>query len=113
MASLSWGSWVGLDGVKHKLQDMAQLKKAQQLVAYHGAELQRKAQLYAPVDTGNLRRSITLKIEPKVATVKATAEYAPYVEYGTRFMAAQPYMRVAYYDERELYARDMSKIFEE
>lgn len=51
----------------------------------------------APVDTGNLRRNILVdKTEKGIeissrALNKAGRDYAPYVEYGTRFTRPQPY----------------------
>ena len=47
----------------------------------------------SPVDTGNLRGSITHEINPDHAKVGTNVEYAPYVEYGTSKMSAQPYLR--------------------
>lgn len=45
-----------------------------------------------PVDTGFLRSSIQArKVGPAHWRVTVSAEYGLYVEYGTRFMAAQPY----------------------
>ena len=53
-----------------------------------------------PVDTGNLRNSIhneTLKSTPNEVEVATTTpvEYAPFVEYGTGRMQAQPFLRPA------------------
>ena len=54
------------------------------------------AKQLCPVDTGNLRNSITheMRGENKVA-VCTNVHYAPYVELGTRKMRAQPYLRPA------------------
>ena len=49
----------------------------------------------APVDTGNLRNSITHEVEKKEARVGTKVEYAPFVELGTVKMAAQPYLNPA------------------
>ena len=50
----------------------------------------------SPVKTGNLRGSISFKVESEdEARVGTNVEYAPYVEYGTVKMAAQPYLRPA------------------
>ena len=46
------------------------------------------AKLRAPVDTGNLRSSITHTVEGDRATVHTNVEYAPYMEYGTSRTAA-------------------------
>ena len=41
------------------------------------------AKLKCPVDTGQLRSSITHRIEGTTGIVGTNVEYAPYVEYGT------------------------------
>ncbi|HEU4754001.1 MAG TPA: hypothetical protein VFU47_12905 [Armatimonadota bacterium] len=67
---------------------------------------------YVPVLTGDLRSTIT----PDASTTSDTGrvwfggeaasgeyvDYHLYVEYGTRYMAAQPYARPAAYTPREL-----------
>lgn len=47
-----------------------------------------------PVDTGALRASITHNLEPSTmsGTVGTIIDYAPYVELGTRYQGAQPYL---------------------
>ena len=57
--------------------------------------VQNEARRMAPVDTGRLRASITVKRTPDGAVVGSNVEYAPYVEYGTSKMAAQPFLRPA------------------
>lgn len=52
-----------------------------------------------PVDTGRLRSSITHDLERDarglVGFVGTSVEYAIHLEFGTRFMAAQPFLRPA------------------
>lgn len=54
----------------------------------------------APVDTGTLRRSITHKpgrdVRGFYVDVGTNVVYAPFVEFGTRFMRPQPYLRPAF-----------------
>lgn len=54
------------------------------------------AKRLCPVDTGNLRSSITWELgsdgQGLYADIGTNVEYAGYVEFGTRFMAAQPYL---------------------
>lgn len=54
----------------------------------------------SPVRTGNNRRSINTQIEDDGLKIRAqigpNTDYAVYLEMGTRFMAAQPFIRPAY-----------------
>lgn len=59
-----------------------------------------KAESYAkelcPVDTGRLRNSIShAQMDEKAEVIGSNVEYAPFVELGTRKMAAKPYLRPA------------------
>jgi len=51
-----------------------------------------------PVRTGKLRKSIYYRVNSDEMgyTVGAKTLYASYVEYGTRYMRAQPYIRPAF-----------------
>lgn len=55
------------------------------------------AKLNCPVDTGRLRNSITHQRndEKEYVQIGSNVEYAPYVEYGTSRMHAQPYLEPA------------------
>lgn len=56
------------------------------------AEASAKAKQRAPIDTGNLRRSIGYDFKNKsTAIYRALAEYASYVEYGTMRRKAKPF----------------------
>lgn len=48
-----------------------------------------------PVDTGWLKSTIRTEATANEAQLIASAPHAGYVEYGTRKMAAQPYLRPA------------------
>lgn len=64
-----------------------------------GFDVQSHAQRRAPVDTGNLKSSISMTFEQSATSMHAdigpTAHYGKYVELGTSRMAPQPYMRPA------------------
>ena len=55
------------------------------------------AQMKCPVDTGNLRASITHEVDTggKAVYIGTNVEYAPYVELGTSKQKAQPFLRPA------------------
>jgi HK97 gp10 family phage protein len=88
----------GADEIVSKLQNISD-----SLTRNIGAALREGAQLIvdsaqanAPVDTGFLRDSIQVAEESDTSvTVVAEAEYAAFVEYGTRFMSAQPFFEPA------------------
>jgi HK97 gp10 family phage protein len=59
------------------------------------AAIQAGAQANAPVRTGFLRGSISRIVQGGKFVVEALASYAGFVEYGTRRMAARPYLTPA------------------
>ena len=105
---------VGLEKLQKKLKQNVRMEDVKKVVRHNGAEMQTKAQQNAPVDTGTLKRSIDLEITDggMSAEVEPTAEYAPYVELGTRFMEAQPYLRPAFNEQKEKFRKDMQKLVE-
>ena len=61
------------------------LQAAEQTAAY--------ARQVVPVRTGRLKASIAAGEEGEKRMVRVICPYASYVEMGTRFMAARPYLR--------------------
>lgn len=102
----------GANELRAALKKKANLDAAKRVVMQNGAELQARAQRNAPVDTGNLKRSIGLEISNGGLTAKseAKAEYAAYQEFGTRYQNAQPYMGPAFKVQKEQFKRDMDKL---
>lgn len=90
MAQISFHSNLGEIG---KATD-AQLAKAAEII---GGMAESYAKQVCPVDTGNLRNSITHSTENNWHTVVigTNVEYAPYVEMGTVKMRPRPYLRPA------------------
>lgn len=105
---------VGMEKLQRKLKQNVRMDDVKRVVRHNGAEMQTKAQQNAPVDTGTLKRSIGLEITDggMTAEVEPAAEYAPYVEYGTRFMEAQPYLKPAFDEQKEKFKKDMKKLVE-
>lgn len=107
---------VKLSGMKELRSSLNSKRDISRLVApvvrQNGAKLQQKAQRYAPVDTGNLSRSIQLSIKDNgmTAEVAATADYSAYVEFGTRYMEAQPYIKPAFNEQKNIFINDLNKV---
>lgn len=93
-------------------EDNVELAKSEILAAFAraleriGQQAEGYAQDLCPVDTGNLRDSIThiLLLEILAVIVGTNVEYAPPVELGTRLAAAQPYLKPAATDHAGTYA---------
>ena len=102
----------GVDGLLKQLHKNANLDDVKNVVKMNATELERNAKRDAPVDTGFLRRSIGLEFEDAgfTARVMATAEYAPYLEFGTRFMSAQPFIRPSFYPQSFRFKQDLDRL---
>lgn len=61
-------------------------------LASWATDVEALARRIVPVRTGYLRSSIYAKIERWVAEIGAEATYAMFVEFGTRYMRARPYL---------------------
>lgn len=72
------------------------IERARLAVAKVALDVEATAKTLAPVDTGNLKNSISSEIDGLTAEVSASTSYSDYVEYGTSRMAAQPYMGPAF-----------------
>lgn len=86
----------GMDELIKTLDPGPVTQKSSEVVRRYAAEVQSGAVRRVPVKTGFLKRSITAPFISDgglTATITAWAEYAPYVELGTRFKAAKPFMR--------------------
>ena len=68
------------------------------------------AVLRAPVDTGNLRASITHRVDGDEAIIGTNVEYAPYLEFGTSKQSPQPYLRPALDENKSQVRNIMGKI---
>ncbi|RHO42890.1 hypothetical protein DWY31_04310 [Dorea sp. AF24-7LB] len=113
----------GFDKLEAKLKRNMNLGAVRTVVRKNGADLQTKAQENAPVGTpqstgipgyvgGTLKRSVELDITDGglTAEVEPTADYAAYVEYGTRFMEAQPYLKPAYDEQKKKFVKDLNEL---
>lgn len=86
--------------------------RAEQAVAKTVFDIEGRAKGSAPVDTGNLRDSITGDAAGLSGTVSTNVEYAIYQEYGTSRMAAHPYMIPAAEAAASAFFQEMRSIFD-
>ena len=106
----------GLDKLQKKLKANATMNDVRRVVKQNGAELQTKMQEKAEFakgyQTGRTKGSIGLNIEDGglAAAVEPTTEYAPCLEFGTRFMEAQPFVGPALDEQKLIFKADMQKL---
>lgn len=102
----------GVNELQEKLKKNMDLTAVKKAVKLNGSEMNKQAKVNAPVDTGTLKRSIGLKIKNKglSAEVEATAEYAAYVEWGTRYQAPQLYISDAFEKQKPKFKNDLKKL---
>lgn len=104
--------FTGLNELQRGLIERSHLEAAKTVVAKNGTRLQQGAIYYAPHDTGTLRRSIGLEIKHNGLTAEseAKAHYSGYVEHGTRFMAAQPFMKPSFDAVKKKFNSDLRRL---
>ena len=81
----------GLEEVLENLEGLIDEQKLKSALGKACAVVERSAKQKAPKDTGELRRSITSKVEKEgngaTGVVYTPLEYAPYIEFGTGLFA--------------------------
>jgi HK97 gp10 family phage protein len=106
----------GLDKLQKALKDNVTMDDVKRVVKHNGSELQEKMQDYADFkkgyQTGETKRSIGLEILDGGFTAESGPEtdYSPYVEYGTRFMDAQPFVKPAHDEQKGKFKSDLQKL---
>lgn len=106
----------GLDKLQKRLKENITMDDVKRVVRQNGSELQRKMQGKADFkrgyQTGTTKRSIKLQLQDDnlSAEVGPETEYSPYLEYGTRFMEAQPFVRPSLNEQKVKFLADMQKL---
>lgn len=106
----------GLDKLQDALKENVTLDDVKKVVRHHGSKLQDlmqdKADFKKGYQTGQTKRSIGLEIQNGGfdAEVGPTTDYSPYLEYGTRFMQAQPFVKPAFDEQKEKFKRDLDRL---
>ena len=118
----------GLEDLEKKLKSCFTMEEVKQAVKVNGSELHEKVQENADFHghytwkkgkgkvfvspTGTTKRSVTLDIKDGglTADVEPETEYSPYLEYGTRFMEAQPFVRPAFEKQAARFKKDLKRL---
>ena len=106
----------GLDKLQKALKNNYDLSDVKKVVKSNGAQLQQKMQREAVFihgySTGTTKRSIGIELADGgyTAIVAPRTEYAAYVEYGTRFMEAQPFVRPAFDVQKVKFISDLKRL---
>jgi HK97 gp10 family phage protein len=79
--------------------DSGMQRQVHERLANWAADVKASARQLVPVQTGQLQRSIYSEISDWVAEVGAEAAYAMFVELGTRYMRARPFLYPAVQEE--------------
>lgn len=107
---------VGLDKLEKQLRKNVTLNDVKKVVRMNGTGLQQKIQEHADFkkgyQTGDTKRSVGLEITDGGMTAESgpTTHYSPYLEYGTRFMDAQPFVKPALDEQEAKFQADMKKL---
>lgn len=92
----------GADKLKKDLREMQKMTLIKEGIKHYTAkmdtEVVRRAYFVKGYSVGFTRRSVVPEIKNNrmVGCVKTTSEYSGYVEVGTRFMEAQPFVKPAF-----------------
>lgn len=106
----------GLDKLQKKLAKDVTMNDVKRTVKKNGAQLQSKIQEKAEFtkgyQTGATHNSVGIEITDGGFTAESgpTTEYSPYIEYGTRFMDAQPFVQPALEEQSAKFKSDMQKL---
>lgn len=89
--------------------------QVERVILQAGHRIEYESKKRVPVDTGRLRSSLTTAEDRKSDEFKVrvgtNVEYAPYVEFGTRKMRAQPYLLPAFKMYKNKVRDDIKRIF--
>lgn len=106
----------GLDKLQKKLKKNCSLEDVKTVVKQNGIELQSKtvsnAVFKGDYTIGTTKKSIRGETRDGGFTYAEgpTTHYAPCVEFGTRFMDAQPFVRPAFKQQVPMFKSDMKKL---
>ena len=102
----------GADELVRSIRNRLGSDRVVPVIRRNTSQAQAKAMRLAAVDTGFMKRSITMRIDISglAGYIVAGADYSPYVEMGTRYMSAQPFMRPAAREQAPIFLSDLRNL---
>ncbi len=107
---------IGLNKLSKKLKKNRTLEDVKKVVLMNTVELENLAKRNAVFVKGyskrTTKRSINMAIDDNgfTGTVKPSTEYSVYLEYGTRYMSAQPFMKPSFLVQKTKFINDMKRL---
>ena len=106
-----------------KLNRMSKMKEAKEIVKDNTTQLQEKMMNNAVFKghkrgnrfikpTGKTKGSISISFENGGLTgfVEPKTKYSPYLEFGTRYMSAQPFVGISFHQQVKTFYKDMHNL---
>lgn len=103
----------GLDELKKAIKDLDRFPRIKAEVGASALEIQRLAKRDVPVKTGHARNTTIVEFEigGAAAEIGTVAPYAPYIEFGTKHMAARPYLIPAFDEVEPKFQERLAEIY--
>ena len=103
--------WTGIEKLSAAISNAhpKAVEQAIKVTQNAGEEGRNIAKRFAPVDTGFLKDHIVTKHSSMESIIDSQAGYSGFLEYGTRYMSAQPYMGPMMKYIEPKYRMDMTK----
>lgn len=96
--------------VQERLEKMVDKDKVMKELVKGGLAIEADAKKLCPVRTGNLMRSIHTEKTDDEVSVGTPVEYAPFVEFGTSKMEAQPYLQPAFEKHKDKIIKNIREV---
>src|SRR5699024_7891788 len=102
----------GADELVRSIRDRLGADRVVPVIRRNTTQAQKTAMRLAAVDTGFMKRSITMRVDISglAGYIVAGAEYSPYVEFATRYTPAQPFMRPAAREQAPIFLSDLRNL---
>lgn len=106
-------SFSGASDLKKLLEDNKKLDEVKKIVRENGVEMTSQVKKHVPVKTGFLRRSVLMEVSSDGLSVStsAYAHYAPYQEYGTRYISGKFFFKFAFDSQSRKFISDLERLF--